>query len=102
MTVPVISNRDCQDLYDDFGATILSLMICAGEEGKDACQGDSGGPVVHNVGGNYELVGTVSWGVGCGRDDAVGVYGRATHPTVQSWWMSVVGEPSCDRMPVFG
>ena len=38
-------------------------MICAGVAGggKDACEGDSVGPLV--VGG--QLVGIVSWGVGC-------------------------------------
>ena len=72
-------------------------MICAGETGKDSCQGDSGGPLVHYVDGNYELVGTVSFGAGCGRPDAVGVYGRATHRLIQAWWMSIVGEPSCSR-----
>jgi trypsin len=47
-------------------------MICAAVTGggKDACQGDSGGPLV--VGG--QLVGIVSWGVGCALADFPGVY----------------------------
>jgi len=47
-------------------------MICAGVPGggKGACQGDSGGPLV--VAG--QLVGIVSWGVGCAEPDYPGVY----------------------------
>jgi trypsin len=47
-------------------------MICAGVAGggKDACQGDSGGPLV----AGSQLVGIVSWGVGCAEADYPGVY----------------------------
>jgi Trypsin len=40
--VPVLSNAQCQVIYDE--EEILSQHLCAGEEGRDACQGDSGGP----------------------------------------------------------
>jgi len=40
----------------------------------DACTGDSGGPCLKSIGGEWVLVGIVSWGHGCGRDGFPGVY----------------------------
>ena len=76
----MISNKECRKLFREHFGSITKLMLCAGEPGKDACQGDSGGPLVHEVNGNHELVGTVSWGIDCGDPELVGVYGRATDP----------------------
>lgn len=51
------------------------IQLCTlgkfGGEG-DACQGDSGGPLICD----QYLVGTVSWGIGCGRKMTPGVWAR--------------------------
>ena len=56
--------------------------ICAGLEkgGKDSCQADSGGPLVLLSPKRYPYqVGLVSWGDGCARANAYGVYTRLSH-----------------------
>ncbi|XP_076816804.1 trypsin I-P1-like [Clavelina lepadiformis] len=75
VTVPVVSNADCNVAYD---GDITDGMMCLGllgTGGKDSCQGDSGGPV--NC--NGDLHGVVSWGIGCAYPDYPGVYTRVSH-----------------------
>lgn len=55
--------------------------ICAGYDagGVDTCQGDSGGPMFRRDNANAWIqVGIVSWGDGCARPDAPGVYSEVS------------------------
>ena len=69
VTVDIVSRQSCQNSYGS-KYDINASMLCAASPNKDACQGDSGGPLV----ANGKLVGVVSWGFGCARDEYPGVY----------------------------
>ncbi|KAJ6219704.1 hypothetical protein RDWZM_005516 [Blomia tropicalis] len=69
--VEIMDHDKCNDIFE---GEIFTGMFCAGGDPqgeKDACQGDSGGPVVNSF---KQLVGIVSWGIGCGRPSMPGVY----------------------------
>ncbi|MFJ9587043.1 S1 family peptidase [Streptomyces acidicola] len=76
-TVPFVSDATCKGyggLYDDL---VAGEEICAGlpQGGVDTCQGDSGGPMFRkDNAGAWIQVGIVSWGEGCARPNAPGVY----------------------------
>lgn len=77
VTVPYVNNSECSQLYSETSYRVSEYMFCAGvvgTGGKDACHGDSGGPAIYNK----QLVGLISWGLGCARGDYPGVYTRIT------------------------
>lgn len=69
--VPLIADSDCAATYREFDS---QEMVCAGDPsgGVDACYGDSGGPLI----AAGRLIGITSWGSGCGRERAPGVFVR--------------------------
>uniref|UniRef100_A0A0K8TZL4 Transmembrane protease serine 3 n=1 Tax=Bactrocera latifrons TaxID=174628 RepID=A0A0K8TZL4_BACLA len=79
VTVPIITNAQCR--ATSYKSMIKATMLCAGhvgEGGKDACQGDSGGPLIVRD-GIFRLAGVVSFGYGCARPNAPGIYTRVSH-----------------------
>ncbi|MBX3229840.1 MAG: serine protease [Labilithrix sp.] len=74
--VPIIENASCKS--NSGYSRVSANMICAAftTGGKDACQGDSGGPLFQKIDDKYVQIGVVSWGIGCARARAPGVYSR--------------------------
>ncbi|MCX4742875.1 serine protease [Streptomyces antibioticus] len=79
-SVPFISDATCRT-YSGYSGLIASDEICAGyaSGGVDTCQGDSGGPMFRRDANNAWIqVGIVSWGIGCARPNAPGVYSEVS------------------------
>ncbi|KAG7296117.1 hypothetical protein JYU34_021213 [Plutella xylostella] len=95
--VPIHGHNQCQQQLRQtrlgFNYELSPGFLCAGgEEGKDACKGDGGGPLVCERGGTWQLVGVVSWGIGCGQPGVPGVYVKVAH--YLDWIAQVTGKYS--------
>lgn len=90
--VPLVDQATCVKAYAGFN-DVSNRMICAGysQGAKDACQGDSGGPLVFDDGTGLKLIGITSWGKGCARPNAYGVYSKVSESI--SWIESIVNNP---------
>ncbi|MFF4600220.1 S1 family peptidase [Amycolatopsis sp. NPDC001319] len=80
--VPFVSDSTCKAQGGDYSGLIANAEICAGNVsagGVDTCQGDSGGPLFRrDTAGDWVQVGITSWGTGCARAHAPGVYTEVT------------------------
>ncbi|XP_047371674.1 transmembrane protease serine 4 isoform X3 [Sciurus carolinensis] len=77
-SVQVIDHTRC-NAEDAYQGEVTETMLCAGVPGGgvDTCQGDSGGPLMYQS-VQWQVVGIVSWGHGCGGPTTPGVYTKVT------------------------
>ena len=92
----VMSNSECisgKYGYKFNDSRITDEMLCvSSKDNNDACKGDSGGPLVvqRKNKENYELVGVVSWGFGCGLGVYPDIYSRVT--SAMDWIMETTAQ----------
>nr|WP_233574041.1 serine protease [Amycolatopsis panacis] len=76
--VPFVDDQTCRSQGGEYDGLQPDAEICAGyvdEGGVDSCQGDSGGPLFRRDDADQWIqVGITSWGTGCARPHAPGVY----------------------------
>lgn len=84
----IVDSGYCSMQYSTMNYAITDEMVCAGvdDSTKDSCSGDSGGPLAIDG----ELVGIVSWGIGCAREGFPGVYASVPHYTQ---WITENAQP---------
>eukprot|EP00092_Neocalanus_flemingeri_P031312 GFUD01034008.1.p1 GENE.GFUD01034008.1~~GFUD01034008.1.p1 ORF type:complete len:384 (+),score=80.88 GFUD01034008.1:143-1294(+) len=100
----MIKQDTCRSIYHqvDQNLKITESNLCAFSPLGDSCRGDSGGGLVVQVEGAryFEIVGVVSYGVGCNstinESKIPGVYSRVS--TAVDWIMAQAGEGGfCQR-----
>ena len=96
-----LRTADCA-AYPQYAATTHDYQLCAtgrtpGDD-ADTCTGDSGGPLVLE-GDSPVLVGIVSWGTGCYRENGAGVYIRIDNQHFRDWVnRAMAADPSISEM----
>jgi hypothetical protein len=93
--VPIVSQSAANAAYNGLNDTHLAAGLAAG--GRDSCQGDSGGPLVVNTNGQWALAGITSFGDGCARPGAYGVYANVL--TLRNWILTQMGQPNPNPTP---
>merc|ERR1712066_298408 len=92
------SSAECERLYDQVKINLFQSNLCAGSDKGDTCTGDSGGGVFIKEGGKYQVVGVVSFGVGCNStlngEKLPGVYGRIS--SVLDWIKEEIRDGNCN------
>ncbi|CAL1295092.1 unnamed protein product [Larinioides sclopetarius] len=94
--VPIVDDTECmtnvtEALVNPF--ILPASSFCAGGESQqDDCQGDAGGPLACEISGHHELIGLVSWTLGCGRNDVPSIYVKV--PAFMGWINQVISSSS--------
>lgn len=73
--IRIIERKICNG-PNSYNGRIDDDVYCAGKPDADSCEGDSGGPLMVPDPAAFILIGLVSWGDGCGKNDKPGVYVR--------------------------
>ena len=57
VTVPLIGQQQCRQMYQDADRDLSDSMLCAGyaHGGADSCEADSGGPLTCKTEGNHTM-----------------------------------------------
>jgi len=91
----LISRQECENIFRSLQVEIRDVNLCAVSGAGDSCGGDSGGGMIRKTSpdddGYYEIVGVVSFGIGCfstlnggeAQQQIPGVYARVT--SVLDW-----------------
>jgi secreted trypsin-like serine protease len=86
--VNILQPGDC-DVYEKKRYDPVFNMCAGFKSGfRDSCQGDSGGPLMAKYKDQVFLIGIVSFGSGCARQESPGVYVRMTRK--KEWIQSIV------------
>ena len=98
ITIVELKIVDCAR-YPDYAGKVDANVMCAGAPDQDTCRGDSGGPLYVGEGENAVLVGVVSWGKGCYRENSAGVYTRIDRVNFRDWVArAMASDPSISEL----
>ncbi|KAH8300252.1 hypothetical protein KR044_012101, partial [Drosophila immigrans] len=89
--LPLVSRAECQAMLriTRLGPRFRlrpSFLCAGGIQGQDTCEGDGGSPLFCTMPGEmnrYRMVGIVSWGIDCAKEDVPAVY--ANVPFLRNW-----------------